>query len=100
MEPWWVAQTGYITEDDIRVRRELSFLFHVSAQFDYRHVLGCFICCDSSLELVRELVVRKEREQCVMCICGVSDLLKFFGKATEEGPLNMHGTCITNVQIE
>lgn len=20
VEPWWVAQTGYITEDDIRVR--------------------------------------------------------------------------------
>ena len=27
LEPWWIVQIGYVTEDDIRVRRKRSFQY-------------------------------------------------------------------------
>lgn len=28
LEPWWIVQIGYVTEDDIRVRRKRSFQYN------------------------------------------------------------------------
>ena len=35
LEPWWIVQIGYVTEDDIRVRRKRSFQYNLYIREDW-----------------------------------------------------------------